>query len=161
MKTFVNAAAAALVALSLAALPACNKHDHDHDHAGDHDHDHGHDHGTDTKGGDSHSHGTAKPLGEQKAGEFTVAATQEGTVTAGSETSLRVKVTGGAAKVTAVRFWIGAADGKGALKAKAELEGDAWHAHAEVPASLDGARLHVEIEAEGGAKATASFDLAK
>lgn len=159
MKTFVYAAAAAAVALSLAALPSCNKHDHDH--AGDHDHDHDHDHGTDTKGGDGHSHGAAKPLGEQTAGGFTVAATQEGAVAAGSEASLRVKVTGGAAKVTAVRFWIGAADGKGALKAKADLDGDAWHAHAEAPASLDGARLHVEIESEGGVKAAASFDLAK
>lgn len=114
-----------------------------------------------TKGGDGHSHGEAKSLGERKRGGFSVAATQEGAVAAGTETGFRVKIAAGSGKVTVVRLWIGAADGKGALKAKAELEGDAWHAHAEAPASLDGAGFHVQFETDGGAEVTASFDLAK
>lgn len=47
------------------------------------------------------------------------------------------------------------------MKAKAELEHTTnWHTHAEVPNPLPaGAKLWVEIEAEGGAKYVVSFDL--
>ncbi len=160
MKTLANVAATAFVALALTACPGGDKHDHDHDHdhAGEHDHDH---RAPGKSGSDGHSHGAAKPLGDQTAGGFTVSATQEGTVAAGSEASVSLKFTGGTGKVTAVRVWIGSEDGKGALKAKADLEGDAWHAHAEAPLALYGARLFVEFETDGGAKATAGFDLAK
>jgi hypothetical protein len=155
MKPLVNIAAAAFVALALAACPGGDKHDHDHDHAGDHDHDHG----VAKPGDGGHSHGEAKPLGEQTAGGFTVSATREGALAAAGETSIRVKFSGGSGKIAAVRLWIGSEDGKGALKAKADLEGDAWHAHAETPAALYGARLWVEFETDAGAKSTAGFDL--
>lgn len=158
MKRLANVAATALVALSLAACPGGDKHDHDHPHDGDHGHAHD---APEKSGGASHSHGAVTSLGEQTAGGFTVSAAREGALAAGSEASIRVKFAGGTGKVSAVRLWIGSEDAKGALKAKADLEGDAWHAHAEAPASLDGARLYVEFETDTGAKATAGFDLAK
>lgn len=134
------------------------KHD-DHDH--DHDHDHkpgdGHDHDHD---GHDHDHGPVTQLGEQTAGGYTVKALRAGDVKPGSDATFDVAVSGGATKPTAVRLWVGAQDGKGSMKARGEFEKDGWHAHVEVPDPLPaGAKLWVEIEAEGGAKVVAGFDL--
>ena len=64
-----------------------------------------------------------------------------------------------------MRFWIGSADARGSIKARAEIEIPAepnhWHTHAEVPDPLPaGGKLWVEIEDEKGVKHVASFDLA-
>lgn len=106
-------------------------------------------------------HGPTTPLGEQVVDGFTVKASRDGDVKPGGDAPIDVWISGGSAKITAVRFWIGTEDAKGSVKARAEIERDNWHTHAEVPNPLpEGSRLWVEIEAEGGAKTIAGFDLA-
>lgn len=131
-------------------------HHHDQAHGGDHDHDHDHDH---APGDDGHSHGPTTQLGEQTVDGFTIKASRDGAVTAGGDAPIDVWVTGGG-EVSAVRFWIGTQDAKGSVKARAELERDHWHTHAEVPSPLPpGSKLWVEIEAAQGKKTIAGFDL--
>lgn len=125
----------------------------DHDHAdGDHDHDEQ----------PGHSHGETTALGEQAAGGFTVRASRDGDVTPGGDVPIDVWVTGGDSKVAAVRFWIGAEDAAGSVKARAANETGPthWHTHAEAPTPMpEGSRLWVEIEREGGEKVVTGFDL--
>ena len=69
-------------------------------------------------------------------------------------------VTGGTSKVAAVRFWIGAEDAKGSVKAKAELEKDNWHTHAEIPSPMPaGSKLWVEVETDKGERTVVGFEL--
>ncbi|MEY3230564.1 MAG: hypothetical protein RL689_653 [Planctomycetota bacterium] len=118
----------------------------------DHGHDHDHDHG--------HEHGPTVELGEQREGDYVIKASRDGDLKPDADAPVDVWVSGGKARVVAVRFWIGGADAKGSIKAKAEIEGDHWHTHVETPSTIaPDARLWVEIEAEGGAKTVASFDL--
>ncbi len=127
------------------------KDDHEHD---GHDHDHDHD-----EHEDGHEHGPTTQLGMVEAGGFSVKASRDGDIKAGSDAPIDVWVTGGTGKPSAVRFWIGTQDAKGSVKAKAELEKDNWHTHVEVPSPLPAdAKLWVEIEADG-ATSTASFAL--
>lgn len=139
--------------------------DHAHKEGDGHDHDkpaakkpadshEGHDHG------DGHDDGPTTQLGEQKAGGFNIKASRDGTITAGKDAAIDAWVTGGTTKVAAVRFWIGTQDGKGSVKAKAELEKDNWHTHAEIPSPLPtGSKLWVEVEDDKGAKSVVGFDL--
>ena len=150
-----------------ATAPAAAAHahgDHDHDHAhGDHDHVHadGHAHSHEGgHGGMAHSHGPAVELGEQASGALTVKATREGDVTPGGELPVDIWVTGGTARVNSVRFWVGIESGKGSVKAKAALETDNWHNHAEVPSPLpEGSKLWVSVDLSDGTKSLVSFDL--
>ncbi|MFN7020405.1 MAG: hypothetical protein ACK4WH_03645 [Phycisphaerales bacterium] len=124
------------------ASAASKAHDHDHDH----DHDHG--------------HGPTTQLGEQQVGGFTVKASRDGDVTPGGDMPVDVWVTGGAVKVSVVRLWIGTQDAKGSMKARAELEKDNWHTHADVPKPMpEGSKLWVEFETDKGDKHLAGFDL--
>lgn len=137
--------------------------DHAHKHGDGHDYDTlaarrdadshgGHDHG--------HDHGPTTELGEQKAGGFNIKASRDGTVTPGKDVAIDVWVTGGTAKVAAVRSWIGTRDGKGSVRAKAELEKDNWQTHAEIPSPLPtGSKLWIEIESDKGDKTVVGFDL--
>lgn len=112
------------------------------------------------KNDEGHDHGVTTQLGEQNMGGFTIKASRDGGITPGKEAAIDVWVTGGASKVAAVRFWIGTQDGKGSVKAKAELEKDNWHTHAEVPSPLPtGSKLWVEIESEKSEKTVVGFDL--
>ncbi len=120
-----------------------------HDHADGDAHDHA----------DDRHHGETTRLGEQTVGGFTLRASRDGEIVPGKEAAIDVWVTGGP-KVVAVRFWIGTQDGRGSVKARAELEKDNWHTHAEVPSPLpEGSRLWVEVEAAGGEIVVAGFDL--
>lgn len=149
------------------AKPADSHADHDHKDGDDHDHDkakptaskpadahEGHDHG------DGHDHGATTQLGEQTAGSFIIKASRDGAITPGKDAAIDAWVTGGTAKVAAVRFWIGTQDGKGSMKAKADLEKDNWHTHAEIPSPLPaGSKLWVEVEDDKGTKTVVGFDL--
>lgn len=113
-----------------------------------------------------HDHGATTQLGEQTVGGeggFTIKASRDGQIVAGKDAAIDIWVTapgGGPAKVTSVRFWIGTEDAKGSVKAKAELERDNWHTHAEIPSPLPAdSKLWVEVEAEGGTKSVVGFDL--
>ncbi len=150
----------AAFALGAPALVGCEKkpetastdtQGHDgHDHApGD-----GHDHG------DTHDHGVTVELGVQTIGGYTVKASRDGELTPGADAPIDVWITGGAGGVAAVRFWIGTQDAKGSMKAKAELEKDNWHTHAEVPSPLpEGSMLWVEFETEGAEPLVCGFAL--
>lgn len=107
-------------------------------------------------------------LGTATIGNLTVRASRDqGEVKAGGDVPIDVWVLtsdGKPATVAIVRFWIGAADAKGSIKAKADIENSKepnhWHTHAEVPDPLPpDAKLWVEVEAERHVKSHASFDL--
>lgn len=126
------------------------------DHAGEH---------KDTGAGHG---GAVIQLGTTRIGMFEVEATRdEGEIVAGRDAPIDATVTpaaGSAAKIAAVRFWIGTEDGKGSVKARADLENpaepDRWHTHAEIPNPLPtGSRLWVEIEDDKGGRSVGSFDL--
>ena len=118
------------------------------------DHDHG-----------SGSHGPSHELGNAKIGSFDVrAARDEGQITPGQDAPIDVWLTGGdLTHVVAVRFWIGAQDATGSMKAKADIENpdqpNHWHTHALIPDPMpEGSMLWVEIETSDG-RHTGSFDL--
>lgn len=141
------------------ATPVAKDEHAGHDHAeGDgHDHADGNAHEGDGHA-DEHDHGPTTQLGEQVVGAYTVKASRDGGLVAGKDAPIDVWVTGAA--VSKVRFWIGSEDAAGSIKAKAEIERDNWHTHAEVPDPLPaGSRLWVELEAADGAKTLVGFDL--
>lgn len=115
---------------------------------------HGHDHG------DDHDHGPTTQLGEVIVEGYVIKASRDGGITPGGDAPIDVWITGGSAKVNAVRLWIGTQDAKGSMRAKAELEEDHWHTHVEVPKPMpEASKLWVEIEREAGEKVFASFAL--
>lgn len=116
--------------------------------------------------GDGHTHdddhGAMIDLGEQTVSGFTVRVSLDHEVHAGGDAPIDASISGGAPteRVTVVRFWIGLQDAVGSVKAKAEIEKDHWHTHAEVPDPLPaGSRLWVEFETDGGGKHSVGFDL--
>ncbi len=138
---------------------AAKKDDHNgHDHAA------GDAHADETSGhkDDGHHSGEVIALGETKIGEWTVRASRDkAEIKPGGEASIDVWVNGGKGEgVTSVRLWIGTADAKGSIKAKADIESDKWHSHTEVPNPMpEDAKLWVEIESAKGEKLPGSFDL--
>jgi hypothetical protein len=166
-------ALAVFIALSILALPGCNKETPPPSSTGDAS--------SAKKGADAHVHdegtvhsdappaaghgGPVIELGTTAIGPFTVRASRdEGEIKPGGDAPIDVWLTGGdIAKVTAVRFWIGTESGVGSVKAKADIEVPSepnhWHTHTEVPSPMPaGSRLWVEIEV-GGQKQVGSFDL--
>lgn len=131
-----------------------NGHAHEdgdgHDHTAGDKHDHKDDHG----------HGATTQLGEQSVAGFTVKVSRDGGIEPGKDAAIDAWITVGTAKIASVRFWIGAQDAKGSVKAKAEIEKDHWHTHVEVPSPMpSGSRLWVEIETAAGQKHVVGFDL--
>lgn len=149
--------------------PADQHADHDHDH--DHDHDDKPAAGGATGGhmhADGHHHGPTTELGEvmfedEGGNAWTVRASRDGDVTPGGDIPIDVWITptqGNAAKVTAVRFWVGIKSGRGSMKVKAELEKDNWHTHADVPSPIPAdSRLWIEFETDTGESVVLDFDL--
>ena len=87
-----------------------------------------------------------------------------GAITAGGEAPIDATITGTATKISAVRFWIGTADGKGSVKAKADIEDpkkpNTWHTHVEVPNPIPaGSQVWIEIQLESNEKLALAFDL--
>jgi hypothetical protein len=115
-----------------------------------------HDHGD----GDVHT-GEKHDLGKQEAGGYSVTATQFGELAGGGEGVFELAVTGGAAKPTAVRAWVGTEDAEGSTKTKGEAEGDDYDVHVELPATLaPESKLWVELDTAAGSQKV-SFDLPK
>ncbi|MSR41472.1 MAG: hypothetical protein EXS10_06175 [Phycisphaerales bacterium] len=169
--TFSNAFTLPIAALFLSsfALYGCdgaasNPAPSDAAHEG-HDHE-GHKHDAQTPDAQTapaqttDDHGATTVLGEQTSGGFTVRASRDGVVIEGAEAAIDVWITGGTTKVSSVRFWIGEESGAGSVKAKAELEADNWHTHAEVPKPLAaGSKLWIEIHDDANVKSVVGFDL--
>ena len=108
-----------------------------------------HDHAEGTggsMGGSGHHSGVIVELGTQSAGGMSVKASYDGEMAPGGDIPIDVWVDGGLGGASSVRFWIGAEDGKGSVKAKAEDEDGHWHTHAEAPSPMpEGSKLWVEI----------------
>lgn len=112
--------------------------------------------------GDGHAHGPTVQLGTMTIGAYSVKASFDGVVKPGSDLPIDVWVTApeGASPVKAVRFWVGSEDAAGSVKARAELEKDNWHTHADIPAAFSpDAKIWVEIENEAGEKSTGGFSM--
>ena len=115
---------------------------------------------------EEHGHPAGPPieLGTSACGAFTVKAARDHfPMKPGCDSPIDVWLSGGSAKVVAVRFWVGLEDAKGSIKARAAIENPAepnhWHAHAEIPDPIPaGSKIWVEVEAEGGAKGVCSYD---
>jgi hypothetical protein len=137
--------------------------------------DHGHDHAADgshakpAASAPGHGGGVID-LGAADTGPFHAKATRDkGDVVAGKDAAFDVTITpkdAAGAKVATVRFWIGTQDGKGSVKAKAEVEDpkdpNRWHTHAEVPNPIpERSMFWFEIEDDKGGKHVGSFDLKK
>lgn len=106
--------------------------------------------------------GESIELGTVEVAGHTVRASRDKQpVTAGGDSPVDVWIDESSGKnVTVVRLWIGTADAKGSLKAKADLEDGHWHTHVEIPDPLPAeSKLWVEIEKTGAEKHVTSFDL--
>jgi hypothetical protein len=165
MKTMTELLGVSCCALSLAVFAGCEKKDAaapaakagDHSHDGDHAHDHDHDHAKAGSMSKDDGHGETTQMGEQKAGPYTVKVSRDGDVKAGGDVPVDIWVDGGA-KGKSVRFWFGAEDAKGSIKAKCEVEDGHWHTHGEVPDPMpEGSKLWIEIEGEDGTKTVVGF----
>ncbi len=120
----------------------------------------------DDKGNGGHDdHGPPMSLGSATVGGWNLVVTRdEGQLKAGGEAAIDCTITGGTGKVSAVRFWIGTEDAKGAIKALAAIEDPAepnrWHTHAEIPSPFGAdSKLWVEVEESTGTKHVSGFDL--
>jgi hypothetical protein len=153
------------IALALVAsigLTGCDDHGHDHghdhaghshDHAG-HDHDHaGHDHDHADHGDDhaGHDHADTRSLGAIEIAGHTFNVSFTGDLEPAAQLHIDVNRTAGP-QPAAVRVWIGDEAATGVMKAKAPGDGDHFHGHADVPASLQGAKLWIEVEAADGTR---------
>ncbi len=113
-------------------------------------------------------HGEPVALGTAALGELTVRAARDSSdLTPGGDAPIDVWITdaaGAPVRVSAVRFWIGTADARGSVKAKAEIEDpqvpNHWHTHAEIPDPLPpDAQLWVEVETAPDHRAAVAFPL--
>jgi hypothetical protein len=137
--------------------------------------DHGHDHAADgshkSDKAPGHGGGVIDLLatGANTVGPFNItkASRDKGDIVAGKDAAFDVTIEpkdASGPKATTVRFWIGTEDGKGSVKAKAEIEDpkdpNRWHVHAEVPNPIPaGSKFYFEIEDDKGGKHVSSFDL--
>lgn len=139
-----------------------------HDQGGTDDHDHnahddtaddGHNRGAADAhdDGESHNH-TEHELGPTTIGGYSVRAVLHGEIVAGKEIHVDVFITDSESKISAVRAWIGAESGKGALKARVTINKSGAHNHVEAPSPLPAdAKLCIELELSGGEKIVGSL----
>ncbi len=110
-------------------------------------------------GGDHGADGVVQ-MGEQNIAGHKVKAARDGSGPLGADAPVDIWVDGGTGGMASCRFWIGTEDAKGSVKAKADVEVDHWHTHAEVPQPLPaGSKLWVELETTKGEKHVLSFEL--
>lgn len=158
-KLLLASSVSAVFALGLSGCgesPASDEQAHSaedgHDHSKDSKEDH--DHPTD----DHDDHGEARSLGDVVIANTKLSVSIGGDLDPGAEVNIDLEHTGGPAPA-AVRLWIGDEAGTGALKTKADGHDDHFHGHADVPESLAGAALWIEIEAVDGSRTAASVPL--
>lgn len=59
----------------------------------------------------------------------------------------------------ALRLWVGDEAATNAIKSKADAHGDHYHAHADVPGSLENVALWLEVESEDGGREAGSISI--
>ncbi len=172
MKTLTSLIASFALAIALSGCGGGDHKDHKDDAHKDHKDEHK-DHKDDAHKDDAHkdhghkdeahAHGPEHELGTVDIGGFKVAVSQMGDVKPGGEGDFHVKVTGGTGKVTALRAWVGAQDGKGSSKVTAKMEGEgSFDAEMDVPDPIPASgKVWLELELEGGKKAQGSIDFKK
>lgn len=139
------------------ALIGCGEKDHDHSHP--HPHNNGEAHG---QPHDDHDHGEETELGSFKAGELEIEASQShGSLEAGKEGHLVIKLPYKDDGASIVRAWIGTEDrtlsmvGKGVYTSS---HGD-YDIHTMAPSPLpEGVQWWVELEKPDGTKHVGSID---
>jgi hypothetical protein len=107
-----------------------------------------------------HVHTDRQALGDVKVGEHTISVFQVAKIMPGKEGDFDLDFPAGKALPSAVRGWIGAESGQGALKVRFDKEtASRMHGHPEVPSPLPaGSSLWIEIEGPTGvAKGSVAF----
>jgi hypothetical protein len=110
-----------------------------------------------------HHGGAVVELGTASVDGMSLKASRDaGELKPGGDAPIDVWIDGGLGGATVVRFWIGTADAKGSVKAKAAVEDGKWHTHADLPDPLPAdSKLWIEIERKDRKTSVASFDLKK
>ncbi len=104
------------------------------------------------------SHGGIASLRKITIAGTKLAVSASGDIITSTEIDLDIDVEAGPIPA-AVRYWIGDEFGTGALKSKADGHGDHFHGQIEVPASLAGASLWIEVESASGERSLGSMTL--
>ncbi len=145
------------------AATASADDDHGHDHDDDHDaagtpadDDHGHDHDADD---DAHDGDAGHVLGTVEIEGVVLEVTLLEPLEPGREAHLDILHVSGPSP-TSVRLWIGDEAGTGAMRSRAEEEGEHFHGHVEAPAEIgQGDALWLEVELPDGARHRGSVGL--
>jgi hypothetical protein len=118
----------------------------------------GHDHA-------AHAHGKTEPVGSVEVSVYKIAVSAAGAVSAGKEWLVELRLNPTQPTPKAIRAWVGAENGRGSSKAKAEAEKDAkgeYSAHIDVPSPLpEGSKLWISIESDSGETTKGSLPIAK
>jgi hypothetical protein len=114
----------------------------------------GHDHA-------AHAHGKAMAIGTVTPGAYTAAIAATGAPAAGQTWHVELRLDPGPAAPRAIRLWVGAENGRGSVKAKAEADAAGeYSAHLEVPSPLAvDSRLWIALETADGQAAKGSLAL--
>lgn len=163
--------ASSLVFIVSLALPGCGESSSPTSgerHSADDGHNHAEGEQSDHQGQDhaegepeehvDNSHGGITSLGKVTIAGTTLAVSASGDFITSSEIDLDIDVEAGPIPA-AVRYWIGDESGAGAMKSKADGHGDHFHGQIEVPASVAGASLWIEVESASGERTLASMPL--
>lgn len=113
----------------------------------------------------AHAHGKAESLGAVDISVYKVAVSASGTIAAGKEWHVELRLNPDQPVPKAIRVWVGTENGRGSVKAKAEAEKDAkgeYGAHVEVPNPIPAdSKLWISIEPDNGQTAKGSVALPK
>ncbi len=119
----------------------------------------GHDHAAEG----AHAHGKAETVGSVDISVYKVAVSASGAIAAGKEWHVELRLNPDQPVPKAIRVWVGAENGRGSVKAKAEAEKDAkgeYGAHVEVPNPIPAdSKLWISIEPDNGQTAKGSLAL--
>jgi hypothetical protein len=113
----------------------------------------------------AHAHGKAEAVGSVDISVYKVAVSASGAIAAGKEWHVELRLNPNQPAPKAIRVWVGAENGRGSVKAKAEAEKDAkgeYGAHLEIPSPLPAdSKLWITIEPDNGQSAKGSLSLPK
>lgn len=113
----------------------------------------------------AHAHGKTEPVGSVDISVYKIAVSASGTIAAGKEWHIELRLNPEQPVPKAIRVWVGTETGRGSTKAKAEAEKDAkgeYSAHVEIPNPIPAdAKLWIAIEPDNGQTAKGSVTMPK